>query len=299
VSEPRDPFDFDNPPGWTDPYAELSDLTGDEPLPQLEPEGTPPAGPPGSPLLTGLIIALLLVALSVAVFQLLKPGEEGAAGTTTTTTGETTTTTSDGSSTTSTEGGTTTTLPSADEYPAVGNAILVTKMKLVTTGVKIQDDQIPDISFGDPAADAVGRLRASFGDPDDDTGWEVSTGQWGVCEGDLERIVKFGPFAVIVTLDNNEDVFEGYRQDLSQGNFDSPATDLETLSGLRAGDTVATLKDLYSDQDVSFNTDPLLGDIFELRSASDNSLLLWGPIRGTQDTDLVIGIYAPNVCDRA
>jgi hypothetical protein len=302
VSEPRDPFDYENPPGWTDPYAGLSDLSGDEPLPQLEPSGTPPAGPPRSPLLTGLIIGLLLVALSVAVFQLLRPDDDGTAGATTTTTvpGETTTTAPGETTTTTAPGETPTTLPTADEYPALGDAIPVDVMKLVTTGIRINDNEISDFAFGDPAADIIGMMRASFGNPDEDTGWQVSTGQWGVCEGELERIVRFGPFAAIVTLINNEDTFSGYRQDLSLGSFTSPTTDLETLSGLKAGDTVGTLMELYgSSQDVSFTTDSLLGTVFELRGADSGELLLWGPVRGEEESDLVIGIYAPDVCDRA
>lgn len=300
MSEPRDPFDYENPPGWTDPYAGLSDLTGDEPLPQLEPSGTPPAAPPRSPLLTGLIIGLLLVALSVAVFQLLRPDEDTSGATTTSSTeaGETTTT-APGETTTTSPAVTSTTLPPSDEYPAVGNAIPVDKMKLITAGLRINDNEIPDFTFGDPAADIVGKMRASFGAPDEDTGWQVSTGQWGVCEGELERIVRFGPFAAIVTLVNNEDTFSGYRQDLSLGSFQSPTTELETLSGLRAGDTVGTLKELYgSSQDVSFATNALLGTVFELRSAETSELLLWGPVRGEADSDLVIGIYAPDVCER-
>lgn len=298
MSDPYDPYDFDNPPGWTDPYDDIPGLE-DDTAPPLQTAGRPPTTPPGSPLLTGLIIGLLLVALSVAVFQLLRPEDDGTAGgTTTTTEGDGTTTTTTGDTTTTTAGGTTTTLPDAGEYPAVGDAIPVSNMKLITTGIRIQDDAIPDLAFGSAAADSVGRLTASFGPPDSDTGWQVSTGQWGVCEGDLERVVFFGPLAAIVTLDNNEDTFNGYRQDLSFGNFDSPAVDLETLSGLKAGDTVGRLKELYSSQTVTFSTDSLLGDIFELRGADSGELLLWGPVRGTSDQDLVIGIYAPNVCER-
>ena len=70
VSDPKDPYG--NPPGWTDPYADLTDISGNDPIPPLEDPNIPPATPPGSPLLTGLVVGLLLVALSVAVFQLLK-----------------------------------------------------------------------------------------------------------------------------------------------------------------------------------------------------------------------------------
>ena len=55
MSEPKDPFD--NPPGWTDPYDDLTDLSGDDPIPPLEDPSTPAATPPGSPLLTGLVEA--------------------------------------------------------------------------------------------------------------------------------------------------------------------------------------------------------------------------------------------------
>jgi hypothetical protein len=294
LSEPRDPFD--NPPGWTDPYDDLSDLTGDEPMPPLEDPSTPAATPPGSPLLTGLVVALLLIALSVAVFQLLRGDGEGGtdvgAGTTTTV-GDGTTTTIGATSTTTT----TVALPPSEPYPPVGPQIAVGRMKLMTDRIRIQDDNIADLVFGDPAADAVGALTASFSDPDEDTGWQVSTGEWGVCVGDLERIVRFGPFAAIVTLqDDDSDIFNGYRQDVQFGDLGSPASQLETLSGLRAGDTVGDLQSIYADQTVEFVADPNAGEIFELRGADSNDLILWGPIAGQAETDPVLGIYAPDVC---
>jgi hypothetical protein len=294
LSEPRDPFD--NPPGWTDPYDDLSDLTGDEPMPDLEDPSTPVATPPGSPLLTGLVVALLLIALTVAVFQLLRDDGDGgtdvAAGTTTTA-GDGTTTTTGATSTTTT----TLALPPSEPYPPVGPQIPVGRMKLMTDRIRVQDDNIADLVFGDPAAGAVGALTASFGDPDEDTGWQVSTGEWGVCVGDLERIVRFGPFASIVTLeDDDSEIFNGYRQDVQFGELGSPASQLETLSGLRAGDTVGDLQSIYADQTVEFATDPNAGEIFELRGAESNDLILWGPIAGQAATDPVLGIYAPDIC---
>ena len=113
MSDPRDPFD--NPPGWTDPYSDLTDLTGDEPVPPLEDESVPPATPPRSPLLTGLIVGLLLVALSIAVFQLLRPDDsEDSADVTTTTLDGATTTTEPSTSTTVTS--TKVATPPSDPY---------------------------------------------------------------------------------------------------------------------------------------------------------------------------------------
>ena len=83
MSDPKDPYG--NPPGWTDPYSELTNISGSDPVPPLEDPRTPAATPPGSPMLTGLVVGLLLVALSVAVFQLLKSDDTVEAGATTTT----------------------------------------------------------------------------------------------------------------------------------------------------------------------------------------------------------------------
>ena len=291
MTEPRDPFD--NPPGWTDPYDDLSDLTGDEPMPPLEDPDTPAATPPGSPLLTGLVVALLLVALSVAVFQLLSGDDaEPEAGSATTTSAP------DGSTTTPPPTSTTTTiaLPPAEPYPPLGPQIPVEKLKLMTDRIRVQDDNITDLAFGDSAAEAVGALTASFGDPDEDTGWQVSTGSWGVCVGDLERIVRFDPFAAVITIEDDGDTFNGYRQDVQFGDLGSPASQLETLSGLRAGDTVGDLQSIYADLTVELLSDPDTGPFFELRGLDSNDLILWGPIGGQAATDPVLGIYAPDFC---
>ena len=290
MSEPRDPTD------WTDPYDDLSGLTGDEPIPPLEDPDTPPATPPGSPLLTGLVVGLLLVALSVAVFQLLTDDDTAVAGATTTTSlPDGATTTVPGSSTTST---TTSPLPPSDPYPPVGEPIPVGRMKLMTDRVRVQADDIPDLTFGNAADLVIGALTASFGDPDEDNGWQVSTGEWGVCVGDLERVVRFGPFAAIVTMVDDADVFNGYRQDVGFGDLGSPASQLETLSGLRAGDTVGDLQRIYANQTVEFGTDAAVGEVFELRGAESNDLILWGPVAGQDDEDPVIGVYAPDLCTR-
>ncbi len=296
MSDPKDPYG--NPPGWTDPYSDLTDISGNDPIPPLEDPRTPTATPPGSPLLTGLVVGLLLVALSVAVFQLLKSDDTVASGETTTTApadGSETTAPGDTSATSSTVA---TTTPPTEPYPPVGTPIAVDKMKLKADRVAVQINDTPDLAFGDPADISIGRLVSSFGEPDDDTGWQVSTGQWGVCTGELERVIRFGPFAAIVTTDGTTEAFDGYRQDLSFGDLDSDATQLTTLSGLKAGDTVETLQTIYATEDVTFVADSTGDEFFELRGSDTGTLLLWGPVRGTDPDSLVVGIFAPDVCDR-
>ncbi|MCL1587088.1 MAG: hypothetical protein M3092_01625 [Actinomycetia bacterium] len=300
MSDPQDPYE--NLPGWTDPYADLTDISGDTPLPPMEPPATPPAQPPGSPLLTGLIIGLLLIALSVAVFQVLGSDDSGTAApsdtSTTTGDGDTSTTTGDGQTTT-TDAGATTTSPGTDPYPPVGDPIPVEDLKMKADGFKVEVDGVSDIVFGTGADSAIGQLVASFGASTQDTGWQVSTEQFGVCNGDFERIVYFGPFAAIVTKPDGQEIFNGYRSDLQFGDLTNPAASLETLSGLKIGDTVGKLKEVYSGEKVEFSTDTKLGQIYQVIGGSTGNLLLWGPVDGTADTDRVIGIYAPDVCDRS
>lgn len=268
----------------------------------MEPPTTPPAQPPGSPLLTGLIIGLLLVALSVAVFQLLKNDDGATAvGTTTTTAEGTETTTTDGDATTTTSDGSSTTSipPSADPYPPVEPPIPVDAQKMITDGMRINDNDIPDIVFGTDAETAIGRFVASYGDPTVDNGWQVSTGAFGVCAGDLERVVIFGTYAAVVTKPGGQEIYNGYRQDLTYAeDITHEAAKLETLSGLRVGDTVEQLLEIYSGETVSFSVDPKLGDVYLVEGSSSGNLLLWGPVQGESPSDRVIGIYAPDVCNR-
>ena len=292
MSDPRDPYD--NPSGWTDPLADIPPIGAPTPQP-TGPAGRPPGQPPSSPLLTGLIIGLLLVGLSVAVFQLFGAESDGtAAGTTTTTLEGATTTTTDGTGTTTTSS---TTLPSTDPYPPVDPAIPASDLKMITEGLRVNDNDIKDIVFGTEADLAIGRLTASFGAPED-TGWQTSTDQWGVCAGDLERVLTFGTFAAIVTKSGGQEVFNGYRNDLNFGDITSAPATIETLSGLRIGDTVDDLETIYASQLVTYGTHPLLGSTFSVVSAASGTTLLWGPVEGQDPSDRVIGIYAPDICGR-
>lgn len=292
MSDPRDPYQ--NPPGWTDPYAETPATPPGNPHDPSGPQGPPSGQPPGSPLLTGLIIGLLLVALSVAVFQLFGSDDQPTATGTNSTTVDAQTTTTDALDTTTT---TTTTLPATVPYDSVDPPIPADRLKMMTDGLRVNDDDIPDLEFGDDANVVIGRLVASFGQPTD-TGWQTSTGQWGVCAGDLERVLTFETFAAIVTKTGGPEIFNGYRSDINYGDITEPPASIETLSGLVTGDTVADLQSIYSSQRVIFSSDPGLGPTFVVESVATGTTLLWGPVEGEDPGDRVIGIYAPDVCSR-
>lgn len=291
-----------------DPYADLSDLTGDDSLPPLEDPSTPAAVPPRSPLLTGLIVALLLIVVSISIFQLLRdddepPGETASpSATTSPTTTNAPSDTSPGpepttvTPTTAPAGPGTTVAVSVpgtfEPYEAVGEPIPFGELTMKVDG-------IGPISFGTPAQEAIGRLIASLGEVDEDTGPVISTGAFGACEGKLERIVRWGPFVAVVVVDEDgTETFGGYRLDFSYGEINHEATDLQTLSGLKAGQSVVALEDIYSNFSVTYEVIPDLGTTFQLKSANTGNLLLWGPVTSDDSNGIVLGIYAPDACGR-
>lgn len=291
-NDPNDPF------VGIEPYQELSDLTGNEPIPPLEDPHLPPAMAPRSPLLTGLVLGLLLVVVSIALFQLLSDdetdtpvaaGDDSAAADDTTGAGDGTTADTATDTSVPDDSVTSPTTQASNPYLAVGDPIPLADLTL-------QVDGIGDVKFGQPAADAVGRLVSSLGEPDSDTGVQLSVGEWGVCQGENERIVAWGPFAAVVVVDpDGAETFGGYRLDFAFGGFSSEAANLATLSGLQAGASYRQLEQTYDGFDVRQGENSTIGPIWELYSSNTGALLLWGPL--TED-DTVRGIYSPDACGR-
>jgi hypothetical protein len=182
--------------------------------------------------------------------------------------------------TTSTSSTTTTTVPypPADSWKAVGDPIPISDLALKAAG-------IGPIEFGIPIAESAGALVASLGTADDsgvdpdgcqDTEWYWL--EWGDLRG----------------------IFDGYEADArfvafmygSDGS-NEPNPTLETLSGIRLGDTVEKLQKTYVSYTVSFEV--IDGkDYFRLSDGGD--LLLWGPLTGRDPLDTIEGIYSPDPC---
>lgn len=184
---------------------------------------------------------------------------------------------------------TTTATTAVPPIEPVGDPIPVEELELGET-------QIGELEVGDPADVVLGRLAASLGPPAADTGFFTSAGDFGTCPGEEVRIVRFGMLVVVaVRNDLGEELFTSYRldeifaDDLAAGPF------LATISGLRVGDTVADLQARYSSLDIQFfdGTDAVF---FELRSADDGRLLLYGPVTASGPEGLVRGIYSPDQC---
>ncbi|MBP1632079.1 MAG: hypothetical protein H6Q11_367 [Acidobacteria bacterium] len=257
-----------------------------------------------NPWMVGLAVAVVLGAVSIIAFGFLSPDDGTAASTSTTAPEDGATTTSDGSGTTSTSIGdgsstttdgsgtvTTTSLPDGGTPPItpVGEAIPIAQLKMTVDG-------IGELALGDDGDEVLGRLAATFGDPSDDTGFQVGSGSFGECAGDPIRVVYWGPLVIVVKGEPGDSQFVSYRIDLRYGGITSPTTDIQTQSGLRVSDTVGQMKAIYAGLSLEFVVDPDVGLVFELHDGLGGELLLWGPVESQDDDALVTGIYSPDSC---
>lgn len=285
-----DRFDPNDPLAGIEPY---------EGFPSRHPTSggrDPQSGPPSrSPLLTGMVVGLLLVVGSIALFQVFSgDGNELGGVTGTTVAGQGTT--PDGTGSTVADGGATT-APAATTGPAPGVAAPYTAQgePVPLDELTLASDGIGPIAFGRPAAEAVGRLIASLGEPGEDTGPRPASGEFGVCEDDTERIVFWGPFAAVIVVDpDGAETFGGFRLDLSYGGFSNQAAELATLSGVTLGDSYRNLQQTYESFEVARGDDPTFGEIWTVSSSETGNLLLWGPLA----EGAVRGIYSPDACSR-
>jgi hypothetical protein len=248
-----------------------------------------------------MAIAAVLAMISVVAFGLFASDGDGAAaaGTTTTTATDDTSTdsTTDDTSTDSTTDDTSTdstqaTLPGSGdstEIAAVGVPIPINELTM-------SSNDIGPLEFGDAGDDVLGRLVSTFGQPTDDTGFIVGNGGFGECPGESIRVVRWGPLNIVTRGEPSNHVFVSYRMDLSYGGITSPTTDMATLSGLRVGDTVGELEEIYSTFNIQYVVDQDVGLTFELRASVGGDILLWGPIDSQAPDALVTGIYSPDPC---
>jgi hypothetical protein len=175
---------------------------------------------------------------------------------------------------------TTTTIffPTADSWDAVGEPIPIPDLTLTASG-------IGPIDIGSPITEAAGALVSSLGAaqgagvdsdtcPDSDWYWL----EWGDLLGLFDG---YAPSAEFI----------GYAYETDGTSEPDPI--LETLSGLRLGDTVETLHRTYPSYTVSFEV--IEGkDYFRLSDGGE--LLLWGPVTNTEPQGTIEGIYSPEAC---
>ena len=147
---------------------------------------------------------------------------------------------------------------------------------------------IGPILVGEPAPDAIGRLVASLGRPE-----EVGAAgkELGLCAGEQGRFVRWAGLTAVVSGTLEDGLFAGYR-------YTEPAVptmhlDFSTPSGLRIGDSVASLNEVYSSYQVEYGTD---GGTSVFRLSDADGLLLWGPLSSIEPEGRVEGIHSPDPC---
>ena len=147
---------------------------------------------------------------------------------------------------------------------------------------------IGPVSIGEPASDALGRLVASLGRPEE---VGVAGDELGLCAGEEGRFVRWAGLTTIVSGTLQDGTFAGYRY--TEQSVPTMHLDLSTPSGLRLGDTVASLNEIYSSYQIDYVTD---GGVNVFRLSDADGLLLWGPLSSIEPTGRVDGIHSPDAC---
>jgi len=236
-------------------------------------------------LIPALIAAAAVVVVALFGFGLLDNPEPVPTAAPTTVPAPTTTaptTTSQAPTTTAVPSTTTTTtIPAPAAIAPVGDAISMSSLTIRTAG-------IGPILLGGPAPDAIGRLVASLGRPEE---IGVAGEELGLCAGEEGRFVRWAGLTAVISGTLEDGTFAGYR-------YVEPAVptmhlDFSTPSGLRVGDSVASLNDVYSSYQVDYVTD---GGVSVFRLSDADGLLLWGPLSSVEPTGRVEGIHSPDAC---
>lgn len=176
---------------------------------------------------------------------------------------------------------TSTTIAAPASIESVGNAIPMSSLTLKAGG-------IGPLVIGDPASDAMGRLVASLGRPEE-TG--VADEELGLCPGEDGRFVRWAGLKAVVAGTLEEGVFAGYR--FEEQAVPTMHLDLATPSGLRVGDPVSTLNEVYATYQIDYVSD---GGTSLFRLFDGEGLLLWGPVSSIEATGRVEGIHSPDAC---
>lgn len=149
------------------------------------------------------------------------------------------------------------------------------------------------MEFGDADVNALGRLVATFGQPDEV--WEIGEAD-GLCPTESGRAARFGWLTVLVRDEAGTEVLVAYRlgppADVPP---DDPTENLQTISGAKIGDTSDRWADIYATSIVRQTQIDGAPYLLLLRS-SDERTLLWAPL-SDDDPPLVLGIYSPEPCD--
>ena len=181
---------------------------------------------------------------------------------------------------------TTTTEAPIPPIPALGHPIPLEDLTLGAFS-------LGPLEFGDTDTSALGRLVATFGQPDDV--FAISEAG-GLCPTETGRAARFGWLTVLIRDEAGTDVLVGYRlEEPAAGGAGHPTAVLKTISGAAIGDSTDRWNAIYGTSIVRIAEVEGMQVLLLLRS-SDERTLLWGPL-SEDDPATMVGIYSPRPCD--
>ncbi len=181
------------------------------------------------------------------------------------------------STTTSSTTTTTVPYPPASDWTASGDPLSPVELSLRAAG-------IGPINFGSQLGDVAGQLVASLGSAE-------AAGDSNLCPPAETYWLQWGQLKAIFDGWEPDATFVSYRYE--ETDDASADVELETVSGLKLGQTVAQLKSTYDSFTVTFE---LIDGQDHFRLVDGGDLLLWGPVSSTDDDGIVQGIYSPSPC---
>ncbi|MEE8332027.1 MAG: hypothetical protein V3R84_09675 [Acidimicrobiia bacterium] len=187
-----------------------------------------------------------------------------------------------------------TTSPPVTTVPPTTVAFIEPTGEAIATGeMRIFEKGFGPLEFGDDGVNAVGRLVATLGQPDQDTGQlPAPDREGGFCAGEIQRQVRWGSLSIFNRVgEDGSETFASVQLRSFDASDPDPAGSAGTLSSLKLGATMGELRSLYDGFTINVSPD----NTYEVRAGSDGRLLLWGTTTGS-DPDLVTSIRSPLRC---
>lgn len=188
------------------------------------------------------------------------------------------------------------TAPPATEAPPATVAF-IEPIGAGLTDLALFEQGLGPIEFGEDGTQAVGRLVATLGQPDEDSGQvPAPDAAGGICPGELQRHVRWGSLSIYNRVGGDGvESFASVVVSSAAASDPDPAAALTTRSGLRLGNSIDEMRAIYDGYEVATSSDEAV-TTFELLAASDGRVLLWGT--ATADEALTItSIRSPLRCN--
>jgi len=163
------------------------------------------------------------------------------------------------------------------------------------------------VSIGDPTATALELLTTIHGTPTEDTGWGPGFSEFGTCPAEEARQVKWGSLEAIFVRPIEMEVFgpwtfangpQGALFSISEQLGSTPEWGYPTLYGIRIGDSVSRLLDVYGDRVEISEAEGFGYTFFVIDPPPDGTFLglIWGIVSGFDLDDRVTSLHTGPEC---